>query len=33
VGVLVVLLVAPKGVIGYADKLRKLLVGRLTGRG
>jgi branched-chain amino acid transport system permease protein len=31
-GVLLVLLVAPKGVIGYADKLRKVLVGRL-GRG
>jgi branched-chain amino acid transport system permease protein len=33
VGVLVVLLVAPRGVIGYADKLRKLLVGRLARRG
>ena len=32
VGVLVVLLIAPKGVIGYADKLRRALVGRL-GRG
>ncbi len=31
-GVLLVLLIAPKGVIGYADKLRKVLVGRL-GRG
>jgi branched-chain amino acid transport system permease protein len=29
-GVLVVLLIAPRGVIGYADRIRKLLLGRLS---
>jgi branched-chain amino acid transport system permease protein len=33
VGVLLVLLVAPKGVIGYLDKFRKLITGRLARRG
>jgi branched-chain amino acid transport system permease protein len=32
VGVLVVLLVAPRGVIGYADRLRRALLGRRVGR-
>ena len=32
-GVLVVLLLAPKGVIGYADALRKRLLGRSASRG